>query len=247
MPNQLAIIPHASSTATASGVGAVLDIGDRSYVEIQLDVTAVTSGTSVAVTVETSSTQSNWVLATRIPPVLVTGYTPAIVPDARRYIRVTWTITGTSPSVTFSITGKAHQLYTKPIDVQQYGISANALSNKSLESIARSCFNASSEAEGYLVSGTTTPILTIDQATKQHITAMAVYDLLRFTYGFGDESSGGTRIESDRNEAIAWLKSLSAGRVKPPDLTYTNPTDDSDPSFTSAYSALVVSGRKRGW
>jgi phage gp36-like protein len=247
MPNQLAITLHTSSTVTASGTGTVVDIGDRSYVELQLDVTAITGGASIAITVETSSTQSNWVLASRIPPVLAAGFTPSIVPDARRYIRVTWIITGTSPSVTFSITGKAHQLYTKPADVQQYGISDTALTKKSLVEIARSCFNASSEAEGYLVSGTSTPILTIDRATQQHITAMAVYDLLRFTYGFGDQSSGGTRIETDRNEAIAWLKSLSAGRVKPPDLTYVNPTDDSDPSFTSAYSAFVVSARKRGW
>lgn len=248
MPNPLAVTLHASAAETTDGTGPVIDVGDRSYIELQLDVTAISSNTTLTVNVETSATQSNWTLAMRITPALAAGYTPVIVPDVRKYIRATWTIAGTSPSATFAATGKAHQLYTKPADVQQYlNTEKTTLANLSLVDIARSCYNASSEAEGYLVSGPSTPILTIDAATRQHITALAVYDLLRFRYGYGDQSSAGTRIEVDRNEAIKWLQNLAAGRVKPPELTYTTPTDPDDPAYVNSYSSYVVSSPSRGW
>ena len=99
---------HPSATCTASGSGGSYAMEGRSTLRLTLDVTAASGTTpSMTVTVETSGDGTTWASAGTFTA--ATGVTSQrkSFGGLDRYARVSWAITGTTPSFTFSVTGEA--------------------------------------------------------------------------------------------------------------------------------------------
>ena len=95
-----------SAARTASGNGSSIETGDRIEVRgLVLDVTAA-SGTSPSLTVNVQTSDDNTTWRTLQSFTAVTA-APAnqhlSVGGLDRYLRFSWTITGTTPSFTFSV------------------------------------------------------------------------------------------------------------------------------------------------
>lgn len=101
-------LPLAASAArTATGTGSAVEPGDRGVARLFLNVTAA-SGTSptLNVTIQTSNDGSTWRSAGTFTQATAVSSQRATF-NIDRYVRATWTIAGTTPSFTFSITGEA--------------------------------------------------------------------------------------------------------------------------------------------
>lgn len=97
-----------SAARTATGDGSSVEVGDRGVVRLLLDVTAA-SGTSptLDVTVETSFDGTTWRQAGTFTQQTAVGTERKSFSGLDRFVRVTWTIGGTTPSFTFEVSGEA--------------------------------------------------------------------------------------------------------------------------------------------
>lgn len=240
MPNTLAITLHASGVETTTGAGTPpVDLGDRTLVELTLDATAFAATTVVTVIVETSRTGTEWIHAGRFDALSKPATRALVVADAMRYVRARWNLSGTAPSVTFSLAGVAHQLYAVPSDVARYGLPAAALEMLPPEQIARACLAASGEAEGYLSSAYKLPLATWDIGTRSHVAKMAAYEAMRWR-GFDPDSGKDASLEVGRGEAITWLNRIANGKLRPVGIV------DSTPE-AAENEVYVASERGRSW
>lgn len=98
-----------SGARTSSGAGSDVDVGRFICAELCLDITAV-SGTSptldVYIEARNQYTGKYKVLFQQTGITTIGTYWFSINPMAWRYLRVRWTIGGTSPSFTFSVSGE---------------------------------------------------------------------------------------------------------------------------------------------
>lgn len=96
-----------SAARTVTGSGSAVEVGDRGVARLLMDVTAA-SGTSptLNVTVETSHDGTTWRSAGTFTQATAVGQQRAAF-NIDRFVRASWTIGGTSPSFTLSITGDA--------------------------------------------------------------------------------------------------------------------------------------------
>jgi hypothetical protein len=242
MPNATAITMHASGAETVDGTSTpITDLADRTIAQLTLDVTAIsgTAAPSLAITIEHSLTGQDWATVGQIAALTAVGARQLTLPNVRRYLRASWTITGTGPSVTFSLTGTGHQLYCLPEDLPRYGIPAPALRDVPLASQADSCLSASTEAEGYLASAYAMPMVSWGADLRAHVARMAVYDLMRMI-GYDPDSGKDVLIETGRANAIQWLNRIAAGKLRPPGMIDTVP-EVLEPEV------WVESGTPRGW
>ena len=95
---------HALGAETTTGAGSAIDVRDMARLVVYLFVTAVT-GTSptLDVVVQDSPDGTTWTNLASFTQVTATGEQAARpVTPFGNYIRVAWTIAGTSPSFTFS-------------------------------------------------------------------------------------------------------------------------------------------------
>lgn len=93
-------------TRTASGSGGAAVSAHRTDARLTLDVTAV-SGTSptMTVTVETAGDGVTWSAVGTFTAVTATGTQRKTFFGLDQYVRVSWTVGGTTPSFTFSVIG----------------------------------------------------------------------------------------------------------------------------------------------
>lgn len=241
MPNQLAITLHASGAETANGTGSSFDLGDRTLLQLTLDVTSL-SGTSptIAVVLEHSRTGSDWATVGLFPTCIAAGAHRLNVPDVLRFVRAKWTITGTaSPSLTFAVTGLAHQLYCLPADIGRYGLPASVYANVPTAVLADFCLAASTEVAGYLASAYTLPMVAWDDDLRDKTTQVAVLKLMRFR-GYAPDSGKDDTIQMARDEAVKWLNRIADGKLRPPGML------DSTPTVTEV-EVYVDSAASRGW
>lgn len=236
MPNPIAITLRASAAATAGGTGTSVDLGDRTYVQLTLDVTAFTTGPLV-VYVDTSLLGGEWVAAGQFEAVGGVVNRTLTVPAAGRWLRVRWTLS--AGSVTFAVTGTAHQLYALPADVTRYGVPAAALDGVPLTAVADACLSASDEAAGYLSSAYTLPLTAWDIGTRKHVSAMAAYDLMRFR-GYDPDSGKDELLQRGRDQAVQWLNRIADGKLRPVGIVDSTPT-------VAEPEVYVESAASRGW
>jgi hypothetical protein len=101
---------HASSARTVSGTGDTYEMGDLDTLRLKLDVTVVagTGGPTLDVIVETSPDGVNeWQTVATFAQKSGVSNERNVFPGCDRFVRAKWTITGTNPSFTFSVTGEA--------------------------------------------------------------------------------------------------------------------------------------------
>lgn len=210
-------------------------------VQLTVDVTAM-SGTatpSIAFTFEHSIAQTNWLLLGVVDAATAIATTKVTLTGAYRYVRAKWTITGTTPSVTFGITGTAHQLYCEPSDITTHGIPKPAVANVSMELLSEKCLAASDEAAGYLSSAYQLPLVAWDVATRMHVACMATYHLMR-PRGFKADSGKDNEIRLGYDDALKWFARIASGGLRPVGIIDTVPEVDEAETW-------VYSGSSRGW
>lgn len=100
----------ASGTRTASGTSDVYELGDRSTLRLDLDVTAV-SGTAprLHVQVETRKAYASgtWRVVDAFDIATAVGAQRRAMGGCDRFVRVAYTLEGTTPSFAFSVSGEA--------------------------------------------------------------------------------------------------------------------------------------------
>ena len=105
--NTVDLMLAASAARTANGNGNVAEPGDRGVARLTLNITAA-SGTSptLNVTVQTSHDGVTWRSAGSFTQATGVSVQRATF-NIDRFVRATWTVGGTTPSFTFSLTGEA--------------------------------------------------------------------------------------------------------------------------------------------
>lgn len=100
----------AAGTRTASGTSDVYELGDRSTLRLDLDVTAV-SGTAprLHVQVETRKAYASgtWRVVDAFDIATAVGAQRRAMGGCDRFVRVAYTLEGTTPSFAFSVSGEA--------------------------------------------------------------------------------------------------------------------------------------------
>ena len=240
MPNPLEITLHSRVEETANDNGAAIDVGDRAFIELLLDASALAVDTSLVAVVEGSTTGTDgWMHLQRFDALRKPGLRATVICPAPRYVRARWTFTGSDPAATFLMRGTAHQLYATPEDLVAYGLPASALQGVPYEQQARACLASSAEAEGYLGSAYTLPLTGWDIGTRMHVAALAAFQIMR-SRGFDADSGKDATLEIGRSEAITWLNRIANGKLRPPAILDGTPTGRE----TEVY---VASSTGRSW
>lgn len=103
------VVFTASAARTSSGSSPAVELGDAGTVRLLLDVTA-SSGSSPTLNVqlETSydGTANSWRPIGSFPQFTSTGSSRESFGGADRFVRASWTIGGSNPSFTFSLSGE---------------------------------------------------------------------------------------------------------------------------------------------
>lgn len=96
------------TTHTASTTGPAVPSSNYTTLRLTLAVSAVGGTTpSMTVNVQTSDDGATWNTLASFPAVTAAGSTRRTFAGVDRYVRATTTITGTTPSFTFGLTGEA--------------------------------------------------------------------------------------------------------------------------------------------
>jgi hypothetical protein len=101
----LPLAPSAARTTTANG--ATFEVGDKGVARLLLDVTARTGTTpTLDVTIQTSYDGTTWRTAGTFTQATAVGAQRSSF-NIDRFVRAIWTVGGTTPNFTFSVTGEA--------------------------------------------------------------------------------------------------------------------------------------------
>lgn len=108
--------------------------------------------------------------------------------------------------------------YATAAQLLQFAINATALTNSiSTQDQQAACDAASIEADGYLTAQYKLPLLSWGTTLTVHVCNIAAYRLMgRRGYRPSGVDSG---FKERYDEAISWLRGVSAGRITPPDIT----------------------------
>lgn len=241
MADALAIEPHASGPETVTGAGAAIDIGElRSCARLRLEVTSVSAGASVTCSLETSSlSTSGWRNVGSFKVAQVPLRTDKTFSELDRYVRLSWVITGTTPSVTFRVRGFAHVLYATIGDVIRHALPEAAIASVTIEIKADCCLGATQEADSYLAGRYTLPLVLWDDVLTKHVAKIAGFEIMS-RRGF-QPSGFDELIVKGRDDAIMWLKGVAANKIYPPGLT------DSDATDVGTNDAFVIETPATQW
>jgi hypothetical protein len=115
-----------------------------------------------------------------------------------------------------------------------------AISRFSPEQRLESCIGVSVEADGYIGSAKTLPLVSWGEDLALHCARMCAA-LLAMERGADPLANGpDASIFAGQSNALKWLDRLANGRLSPPDMV------DSTPE-TFDGGSVVVSSTKRGW
>lgn len=108
--NDVALVP-AGTVVTATGVGTAVEVDDKNEFRGQSIVTAAT-GTTPSITVSIDTSYDNGVTDAWRSVASFAAQTAANTsahksfPGLDRWVRASWTVSGTTPSITFGVTGE---------------------------------------------------------------------------------------------------------------------------------------------
>lgn len=132
--------------------------------------------------------------------------------------------------------------YATRADLTRLGIRAGALSGVSSDDQDAALEAASDLADSYLRSRYVLPLTGYGDDLKRAVCAIAAWDLLS-TRGYNPQGSD-EAIQTRQEQAIAWLKDVSAGRAA---VSGGNTTPAPSRSARANSAARVASSDKRGW
>lgn len=122
-------------------------------------------------------------------------------------------------------------------------INPAALSGVSPAAMDVAIADASAEADGYLRSQFTLPLLAVnDPALRRHVANMAIYQLM-VARGYNPEAEG-DGLRQRYTDAIAWLKGVGAGSITP---NVTDSAGGSSSGVSAGAAPVVISSPQRGF
>lgn len=232
MSQPLSIELAASVARVADGSGVAVDLGlvaatvPRSAARLTVEVSDFAELERLRLVVEHAADSSGPWLELDALDITQTGDYELSVADTKRWLRASWGFFGASgsPSVTFSATGLAHQVYVGPRDLGRYGIRLEELLAITTPSArADACIAVSDEADGYLNGRYVLPLTAWDDALRGQCARMAIrYSLDRC--GWQPDGPDNV-IEKSFDRALSWFKRLQAGQLEPPGLVDSTPEE----------------------
>ena len=97
-----------SAARAASGNGSPVVMGDRDVLRLTLSVTAASGTTpSLTVTIQHSADGVTWTNHSSFAAATAVTSERKVFGGIDRFARASWTVTGTTPSFTFSVSGEA--------------------------------------------------------------------------------------------------------------------------------------------
>lgn len=242
MAQPLSIAPHPLAAETLAGQSAAVDIGaTRSAVKLALELTAISgAGASLVVSLETSADgATGWRLVDSWAALTAVAKVQLCAADLSRWVRVKWTLAGTTPSATFVVSGKAHQLFLQISDVTSTELPATAIASVPKTVQANALIVASADGETALASSFTLPIVTMtSDDMMQRLAAIAAYHIMKFR-GFQPQGTDELIIKAF-DDAQSWLLRVSQAKIRPAGIV------DSAPTVYEG-GAAVVTNAPRGW
>lgn len=236
MPNPIAVTLHASAAEAGSGQAAASDLGElRNACELVLEVLSGTG--SLVVTLETAPSSSGpWRSQGAFPAFTAPGRAELAFAATGRFVRAAWTIV-TGPWQ-FDLRGLGHVIYVTPQDLAGSSLTTKALENVSQDVKARACIAASDEADGYLASRYTLPLLQWPSDFRRKVGHVAGYEVLK-QKGFQPQGSDEV-VLLERDNAVKWLVRVSSGSVSPPGIVDSTP-------LKRGSAPRIASYPSRGW
>jgi phage gp36-like protein len=179
VPSSTDVTLASSAARTASGAGASVDLGIKSGLTLDLLVSAA-SGTSptLAVSIETSKDGSTWRTLGSFTQATAAGPQSKAFAGADRYVRVAWTIGGTTPSFTFSLSGLALLLYCTPDEVQGLGMASAALAKVDPKVMAEHLIANVDDFDDRLCKRFKLPLTKWPVSLRKHLAAVTAWTVL---------------------------------------------------------------------
>lgn len=132
--------------------------------------------------------------------------------------------------------------YADRTDLSRLGIAAAALSGVATATQDAALDAASDTADGYLRGRYTLPLTTWGDDLRAHVCGIAAWRLLA-NRGFDPNRAGDIAIRQLYDDAISWLKDVSAGRV----VVSGGNTSPTATRHARASAPRATSDRTRGW
>lgn len=236
-----------AGAVTVSGVSDTVDIEHltststripRTAARLKLELQALDVGTTLKVTVDTSSDGVAWAIAWTDVYDAVGEVYEAVFGKLRRYVRARWELIG-GASATFSLAGDVHQIYCEPEDIVTFAVPEKSIEKVSREDRLLACIAASDKAEGEVAKGYTTPLRAWGGSLRSETAHLAAALIYRKR---GKDSQGtDASVFEGETRSLSWLGRLGAGKVKPPDII------DSTPETYESAGFVVASRPSRRW
>lgn len=232
----------ASSARGSSGVDVAVDLGTRDRLLRQTLTVGSPTGSSPVLTVRFEASAdgvTSWQTFATFTKVTSasTEKTAAIAPD--RFVRVAWTITGTTPSFTFGVTGTRGITFANLDHLEGLGIPAAALATVSTSKKAEQLAATTELASGILAGRYDLPIVAWGIDLSMAVAKIAAYELLSVR-GFNPDGED-TNVRKRCEDAMRWLADVASGKISPVGLV------DSTPDEQDTGGIEVCTLAARGW
>lgn len=212
----IAVTLQASAAQSTNGNGAAVQLvnasvapapsAPHSVVDLFVDCTAASGTGSPTLTVNVEHSPNGVDGWTTLASVTVTavGVQEIVVGGSLPFVRARWTITGGTPSFTFSVSGTAQISYVDPADLYDLALPTGTLQAVTPRQLAKWCLAASDEADMYLNEHFTFPLVSWPFDLRRHCASMLAMIGMRMR-GYRPDSNRDP-FKDAYDQAIAWMK-----------------------------------------
>lgn len=217
MADELTVTLRASAAETApSGNGATIDLREdgvelRNLAEVTLNVTALGSGGLLTVTIQTSTDGVLWSSLSSFPRANITGRQVMRIGDLERYVRISWALSGTTPTATFSVSATAFSVFACMRDIESHGVVAEVVASLPQETRIAALLAADGQVRGYVARHATGPIKSVGFDVRANTAKLAAFDLLVNQVGFDPDQRHHTMLAAQHEEILRWLRADVGG------------------------------------
>lgn len=156
--------------------------------------------------------------------------------------------------------------YAARTDFAAHGVSADALEGIATGDQDKALEAASRLVDSYLIKRFAMPLTAVGEDVKEKVCALAAYKLLKGR-GFNPESDDARQLREDYDDALSWLRDVSAGRATPVGVTDSSRSgdntdgdelstpfvvqarndDNATPNSSNPSPTVISTPRRRGW
>lgn len=259
MAHPLAVTLIDGVTATTSLAGdsvdgsldedGTADVYTRSAGALTLEVTAA-SGTdpTLDVFVETSPSGSSWQAVGAFTQRTGVGWQELRVAGLRRYVRASYSIGGTDPSFTFSLSGDLEICLADPVDFDALGLPDELIAGVDPSVIATQLLAATDQVLGYVNAAYSLPLTSWSYDLRRYVAVIAAYKSISSHIGYRPESFDEELrrqyerlVGSEQSSQTPVLELIAAGRIPVVGAV------DKTPETVEAAGYVTSAKANRGW